>query len=169
MTFVGILEKIDRVITVPHCTLLSSRRCTVGGRGSRCGPSSWSSSSWPFCSYWRYCCWPGWLMMTDPGKKDCIMTSSNGNTSASRALCEGNPSVTDGFPSQRPVVRSFDVFFDLRLNKRLGKQSRRRWVETTLSSLWRHCNGMEMQRGQIPRVVKHHSSIIDLWIPIFHV
>ena len=25
-------------------------------------------------------------------------------------------------PTQRPVTRSFDVFFDLRLNKRLSKQ-----------------------------------------------
>ena len=39
----------------------------------------------------------------------------------------GNPPVTDGFPSQKPVTRSFDVFFDLRLNKRLREQSRRRW------------------------------------------
>ena len=31
--------------------------------------------------------------------------------SALLALCEGNPSVTDGFPSQRPVTWSFDVFF----------------------------------------------------------
>ena len=45
-------------------------------------------------------------------------------------LCEGNPSVTGGFPSQRPVTRSFHVFFDLRLNKRLSKQSRGRWFET---------------------------------------
>ena len=28
------------------------------------------------------------------------------------------------FPSQRPVTRNFDVFFDLRLNKRLSKPSR---------------------------------------------
>ena len=42
--------------------------------------------------------------------------------------------------SQRPVTRSFDVFFDLRLNKRLNKQSRPRWFETPLRSLWRHCN-----------------------------
>ena len=34
------------------------------------------------------------------------------------ALCEGNPPVTGGFPSQSPVTQSFDVFFDLRLNKR---------------------------------------------------
>ena len=35
---------------------------------------------------------------------------------------------------------SFDVFFDLRLNKRSCKQSRRRWFETPSRSLWRHCN-----------------------------
>ena len=34
-----------------------------------------------------------------------------------------------------------NVFFDLRLNKRLSKQSRRRWFETPLRLLWRHCNG----------------------------
>ena len=38
------------------------------------------------------------------------------------AICAGNPPVTGGFPSQRPVTQSFDVFFDLHLNKRLGKQ-----------------------------------------------
>ena len=31
--------------------------------------------------------------------------------SAVLALCEGNPLVNDGFPSQRPVTQSFDVFF----------------------------------------------------------
>ena len=41
---------------------------------------------------------------------------------------------------QRPVTRSFDVFFDLRLNKRLSKQSRGWWFETLLRPLWRHCN-----------------------------
>ena len=30
-------------------------------------------------------------------------------------LCAGNSSVTGEFPSQRPVTRSFDVFFDLRM------------------------------------------------------
>ena len=39
-------------------------------------------------------------------------------------LCEGNQPVTGGFPSQRPVTLSFDVFFDLRLNKRLSKNNR---------------------------------------------
>ena len=43
-------------------------------------------------------------------------------------------------PSQRPVTRSFCVFFDLRLNKRFSKQSRRRWFGTPSRSLWHHCN-----------------------------
>ena len=60
--------------------------------------------------------------------------------SALLALCEGNPPVPGRFPSQRPVTRRFDVFFDLRLNKRLSKQSRRRWFKTPSRSLWRHCN-----------------------------
>ena len=33
------------------------------------------------------------------------------------ALCVGNSPVTGEFPAQRPVTRSFDVFFDLRLDK----------------------------------------------------
>ena len=39
-----------------------------------------------------------------------------------------------------PVTRSFDVFFDLRLNKQLSKQSWGWWFETPSCSLWRHCN-----------------------------
>ena len=62
------------------------------------------------------------------------------------ALCEGNPLVTGVFLSQRPVTRSFDVFFDLRLNKWLSKQSRHRWLETPARSLWRHCNGQLISR-----------------------
>ena len=71
-----------------------------------------------------------------------MMTSSNGNLSTLLAICERNPPVTGGFPTQRPVMRSFDVFSDLRLNKRLSKQSICRWFETPLRSLWRHCSGI---------------------------
>ena len=42
--------------------------------------------------------------------------------SALLAICVGNSPVTGEFPAQRPVTRSIDVFFDLRLNKRLSKQ-----------------------------------------------
>ena len=48
--------------------------------------------------------------------------------SALLALCEGNSPVTGEFPSKRPVTRSFGVFIDLRLNKRLSKQSRSRYL-----------------------------------------
>ena len=43
-----------------------------------------------------------------------MMTSSNGNIYALLALRAGNSSATGEFSSQRPVTRSFDVFFDLR-------------------------------------------------------
>ena len=60
--------------------------------------------------------------------------------SAFLALCVGNSSVPGEFPAQRPVMRSFDVFFDMRPNKRLSKQSWGWWFETLSCSLWRHCN-----------------------------
>ena len=61
--------------------------------------------------------------------------------STSLAICVGNSPVTDEFPSQRPVTRSFYVFFDLRLNKRSSKQWWGWWIETLSRPLWRHCNG----------------------------
>ena len=48
--------------------------------------------------------------------------------------------VTDEFPSQRLVTRSFDVFFDLRLNKRFSEHSWGWWFETPSHSLWLHRN-----------------------------
>ena len=58
------------------------------------------------------------------------------------AICAGNSLVTGEFPAQRPVTRSFDVSFDLRLNKRLCKQSWGWWSETPPRSLWHQCNDM---------------------------
>ena len=59
--------------------------------------------------------------------------------SALLALCAGNSPATGEFPTQRPVTRSFDVFSDLRLNKRSSKQSRGWWFVTRSHPLWRHC------------------------------
>ena len=56
------------------------------------------------------------------------------------AICAGNSLVTGEFPAQRPVMGSFDVFFDLRLNKWLSKQSWGWWFETPSCPLWRHSN-----------------------------
>ena len=51
-----------------------------------------------------------------------MMTSSNGNIfRVTGPLC-GEFTGPGEFPTQRPVTRSFDVFCELRLNKRLGKQ-----------------------------------------------
>ena len=55
--------------------------------------------------------------------------------------------VTGHLSGQRPVTRSFDVFFDLRLNKRLGKQSWGWWFETLSCPLWRHRNEVNLTRA----------------------
>ena len=47
-------------------------------------------------------------------------------------ICVGNSPASGEFPAQRPVTWSFDVFFDLYLNKRLRKQSWG-WLFETLS------------------------------------
>ena len=65
------------------------------------------------------------------------VTSTNGNNNHVTGPLWGE------FLTQRPMTRSFDIFFDLRLNKRLSKPSIRRWFETPCS-LWRHCD--EQQR-----------------------
>ena len=60
--------------------------------------------------------------------------------SALLAISAENSPVPGEFSAQRPVTRSFDVFFDLNLNKQLSKQSRGWWFETPSGSLWRQCN-----------------------------
>ena len=56
------------------------------------------------------------------------------------ALGAGNSPFPGEFPVQGPVTRSFHVFFDLRLNKRLSKQSGRWWFETPSRPIWRQYN-----------------------------
>ena len=54
---------------------------------------------------------------------DVMMTSSNGNVfRVIDPLWWESTGHRCGFPSQRPVARSFDILFDLHLNKRLSKQ-----------------------------------------------
>ena len=56
------------------------------------------------------------------------------------AICVGNSPVTGDFPAQRPVMRTFGVFFDLRLTNWLSKQWWGWRFETPWRPLWRHCN-----------------------------
>ena len=77
------------------------------------------------------------------------------------AFCAGNSPVTGEFPTQWQVTRSFDVFFDLRLNKPLSKQWWGWWFETPSRSLWRHCNvtGKHKHHWALfwPAIHKHYS------------
>ena len=65
----------------------------------------------------------GW--MSDAWWRDQMETFS-----ALLAICAGISPVPGEFPSQRPVSRSFDVFFDLCLNERLIKRLWGWWLET---------------------------------------
>ena len=71
--------------------------------------------------------------MHSPLDSDNMMTSQMETFSASLALCAGNS------PHKGPVTPSFDVFFDLRLNEWLSKQSWGWWFYTPSCPLWRHC------------------------------
>ena len=73
-----------------------------------------------------------------------MMTSSNGNIfRITGPLCgEFTGLRWIPLPAQRPVTRSFDVFFDLCPIKQLSKHSRGWWFETLSGPLWRHCNGI---------------------------
>ena len=89
----------------------------------KCKP--WHLRTVLLCSVWLWSSWWRHQMET---------------FSALLAICVGNSPVTGEFTTQRPVTRSFDEFFDLRLNKRLSKQSWGWWFETLSRPLWRHCN-----------------------------
>ena len=87
--------------------------------------------------------------------------------SALLAICAGNSPVSGEFPVQRPVMRSFDVFFDLRLNKWLSKKSWDWWFETLSCPLWRQCNGVGKlsvfaQRPVMQAPIKFHNDLIVL-------
>ena len=94
------------------------------------------------CVDW-YHCWSWWRHQME-------------TFSALLAICAGNPPVPGDFPAQRPVTRSFDIFFDLRLNKRFSKQSWGWWFETLPSHydvtvMWFHCSTMiQTPVGQLP-------------------
>ena len=80
-------------------------------------PSNVISSAVLFTnSYWRNVPW-----MNEMDKILAWRRNQMEAFSVLLALCERNPTVTGGFPSQKPVTPSFDIFFDLRLNKRWNK------------------------------------------------
>ena len=89
--------------------------------------------------------------------------------SALLAICAGNSPVPGEFPAQRPLTRSFDVYFDLSLNKRLSKQWRGWWFETQSRSLWRHRNATQSLRNQYTNYQIHRTACTLLgWFVLIH-
>ena len=85
-----------------------------------------------------------------------MTTSSNGNIFHFTGPLWGESTDHWWTPLTSPVTRSFDVFFDLRLNKRLSKPSRRRWFEMPSRSLWRHCYDILRDIGMYLREILSH-------------
>ena len=104
------------------------------------------SSNWPFWAYEMSLI--SWILRK---------TSSNGNIFRVTGILRGEFTGHRWIPRTRPVTRSFDVFFDLRLNKRLSKQSRDRWSETPPRSLWRQSNDMTFTNWYNERSVRRHA------------
>ena len=87
--------------------------------------------------YW----WPDWISLAT------MTTSSNGIVFRVTGPLWGEFTGHRWFPLKKPVTRSFDVFFEMRLNKRWSKPSRRQWFETPSCLSWRQCNGYGGQFG----------------------
>ena len=78
--------------------------------------------------------WASFLSTTE----QCMMMSSNENIFCITGhLCREFTSPSE-FPTQRPVTWSFDVFFDLCVNKWLSKEWWGWWLEMPSCPLWRH-------------------------------
>ena len=71
-----------------------------------------------------------------------MMTSSNGNIFRVTGHLCGEFTSVRWIPRTTPVTRSFDVFFDLCLNRQLSKQSWGWWLKTLSRPLWRHFHDM---------------------------
>ena len=71
------------------------------------------------CPCSTYVLWPG----PPPHSVKSWWRHQMDTFSALLVFCAGNSPVTGEFLTQRPLMRSFDVFFRVCLNKRLSKQS----------------------------------------------
>ena len=106
--------------------VISDHKLTAGVHGSsqRCWQNDRNHLSWEL--KWSV----GWKCISFSSFHTTCRRHQMDAFSALLAIWAENSPVTGEFPAQRPVLRSFDVFFDLRLNKRLSKQSWGWWFET---------------------------------------
>ena len=110
-------------------------------RESRMSTLNCSTTSWVQTGFRSRTVSLIWWIITSIIKSETWWRHQMETFSALLAIYAGNSPVSGDFPAQRPVTRSFDIFFDLRLNKRLSKQWWGWWFETLSHPLWRHCNG----------------------------
>ena len=92
-----------------------------------------------------------------------MMTSSNGSIFRVTGHLCGEFTGARGIPSKGLVTRSFDVFFDMRLNQRLSKQWWGWWFETLPRPLWRHCNKVNLCSAVTDKLGQYHGC----WWPSF--
>ena len=84
-----------------------------------------------------------------------VITVSNGLTWIYTGTLMATHGFHDDVTNWKYFPRSFDIFFDLRPNKRLSEQSRSRWFVTPLHSLW--CPGNVYKcRAMNCRVIIHY-------------
>ena len=83
------------------------------------------------------------------------------------ALCERNPVITCGFPSQRPVTWNFDVFLVLCLNNKLLNKRSKKWIKISLVSFDVAVVLMTSSNENISRVTGHLRGEFTFhgWIP----
>ena len=81
------------------------------------------------------------------GGHDIMMTSSNGNIFRVTGHLCGKFTGPRWISHTKASDAELDVFFDLRLNKRLSKQPWGWWFETPAWSLWRHRNVVYLKKS----------------------
>ena len=114
------------LIRYGHCACTYSFCCRKNTELCHKSRTLWQAGRWPascecFPDSGMERCLPRWSWMLEK-LIGSWWRHQMGTFSALLALCAGNSPVSGEFPSQRPVTRSFDVFFYLRPNKRLSKQ-----------------------------------------------
>ena len=84
----------------------------------------------------KNCVYDYWDVLQSPIE---IMTTSNGNIFRITGPLWQESTGDRWIPFTRVNNADFDVFCNVRLNKRFSKQSKRRWFDTPSRSLWRYC------------------------------
>ena len=77
-----------------------------------------------------------------------MMTSSNGNIFRVTGHLCGVLTVHRWIPHTKASDAELWCFFDLLLNKRVGKQWRGWWFEASSRPLWRHCNEEQLREHE---------------------